>query len=163
MKVWGFLLDWAPRRFSLWSLIQSLAILLTLECSQQAPALVSAPSKLQSSLFACFFSFEGDSLPCGLNSLMQLGRGIDFQFVQSLSCWECRSDNFQAFYMSGRETEIPSLVFFGGRKTQNKTFELKNSWQFCFIAGNSCTLLLFNYKHPSRIYFLQGLSLAKST
>lgn len=97
-------------------------------CSQQ----------LRSSVFACFSSFEGEILPCGLTSLMELRRGVDFQFVRPISCCACGSDNFQAFYMSDREPEIPSLVFQQETK-QNKTFELKNSWQFYSIAVLNCS------------------------
>lgn len=86
--------------------------------------MASAPSSCNL-LFVCFSSFEGDSLASGLSSLTELRRGVDFQFVHPFSCCECGSDNFQAFYVSDREPEIPSVFLVG--KKQNKTFELKNS------------------------------------
>lgn len=42
----------------------------------------------------------GDSsLPCDIKSLRDLRKVVDFQF-KFLSCWEDRSGNFQALYIS---------------------------------------------------------------
>ena len=48
---------------------------------QQLPLLVSCDSL---DLPVCVFSFQGIGFPCDLNSLMELSRALDFQFVEFL-------------------------------------------------------------------------------
>lgn len=56
--------------------------------------------------FACLASFCARGLPCHLNSLMDLRRVIDFHFVQLFCCFENRTDDFQALYMSDWKPEV---------------------------------------------------------
>lgn len=53
--------------------------------------------------------FQSGGLPCDLNSLKNLRKVIDFQFVQLFSCCEGINSNFQAWYMSGVKVKVSTL------------------------------------------------------
>lgn len=67
-------------------------------CSYQAPATASDPGKVQVSVFNCLSSLGSCDFPCDFNSLTDLRRVVNFQFLQLFSC-EDGNDNFQALYM----------------------------------------------------------------
>ena len=53
----------------------------------------------------CSSSTVSSRLPCDLNSLMELKRAVDFQFVQLLTCKD-RSYHFQASDMIDQKLEV---------------------------------------------------------
>ena len=57
-------------------------------------------------------NLRDSSLPCDLNSLTNLRRIVDFQFVQLFSFYEDRGDDFQALYMLEQKPEVSNEGFF---------------------------------------------------
>ena len=58
----------------------------------------------------CVYGLQGGGLPCHLNSLMNLKKTVDFQFVQFsfISCSKDRNDDFQDLYMWEGKPEVSS-------------------------------------------------------
>lgn len=59
--------------------------------------------------FVCLSTYWIDVLLCDINYLKDQRKVIDFQFVSFFPCWNDKSDDLQAFYMSEQETELSKL------------------------------------------------------
>lgn len=57
------------------------------------------------------FQFRGSSLPCNLNSLMDLRRAVDFSICSAFYALLAWSDDFQAPHAPDQKQELPWVCF----------------------------------------------------